>query len=367
MVDVPARSAPRAASTVRALVLRHPCRARPRGDRRGHPPGGRGRGDRRAGRARLRGRPRRSGVHRVEQRLARRRPRPRRRARRQARRAGRGRALAAARSAALVAVVLRGRPLAAARRRCPGLLLLVLVASGWAYNAGLKRTAMSVVPYVTGFGALPAGVVAAAPGHTRGPVVAGHRGRRARGRGAPGQRGAGHRGRPRHRRARAAAPARRGAVGRHRRPAAGRRLPGAGAGPGRPADAAVWDRRPRRRRPRRRRGRPGRQPPVPPAGLPGGHAADRARRRSCCSPVARRSPDYGGSVPRRRSCSTTASRSSSRSSPLQRLRACRWLPASRSRLRSQEGPVAGGVRAGVVAEPLPRVVRGSRRSSRSSG
>jgi 4-hydroxybenzoate polyprenyltransferase len=45
----------------------------------------------------------------------------------------------------------------------PGLLLLVLVASGWAYNAGLKRTAASVVPYVTGFGALPAGVVAAAP------------------------------------------------------------------------------------------------------------------------------------------------------------------------------------------------------------
>jgi 4-hydroxybenzoate polyprenyltransferase len=46
----------------------------------------------------------------------------------------------------------------------PGLLLLVLVASGWAYNAGLKRTTVSVVPYVTGFGALPAGVVAAAPG-----------------------------------------------------------------------------------------------------------------------------------------------------------------------------------------------------------
>ena len=46
----------------------------------------------------------------------------------------------------------------------PGLLLLVLVASGWAYNGGLKRTAVSVLPYVTGFGALPAGVVAAAPG-----------------------------------------------------------------------------------------------------------------------------------------------------------------------------------------------------------
>ncbi len=46
----------------------------------------------------------------------------------------------------------------------PGLLLLALVASGWAYNVGLKRTALSPLPYVTGFGALPAGVVAAAPG-----------------------------------------------------------------------------------------------------------------------------------------------------------------------------------------------------------
>jgi 4-hydroxybenzoate polyprenyltransferase len=46
----------------------------------------------------------------------------------------------------------------------PGLLLLALVASGWAYNAGLKRTLASVVGYVVGFGALPAGVVAAAPG-----------------------------------------------------------------------------------------------------------------------------------------------------------------------------------------------------------
>jgi 4-hydroxybenzoate polyprenyltransferase len=51
----------------------------------------------------------------------------------------------------------------------PGLLLLVLVASGWAYNAGLKRTAVSVLPYVTGFGALPAGVVAAASGASGAP------------------------------------------------------------------------------------------------------------------------------------------------------------------------------------------------------
>ena len=46
----------------------------------------------------------------------------------------------------------------------PGLLLLALVGSGWAYNAGLKRTPASVVGYAVGFGALPAGVVAAAPG-----------------------------------------------------------------------------------------------------------------------------------------------------------------------------------------------------------
>jgi 4-hydroxybenzoate polyprenyltransferase len=51
----------------------------------------------------------------------------------------------------------------------PGLLLLVLVASGWAYNAGLKRTAASALPYLTGFGALPAGVVAAAPGTPAAP------------------------------------------------------------------------------------------------------------------------------------------------------------------------------------------------------
>jgi 4-hydroxybenzoate polyprenyltransferase len=51
----------------------------------------------------------------------------------------------------------------------PGLLLLALVASGWAYNAGLKRTPASIVPYVVGFGLLPAGVVAAAPGTPAAP------------------------------------------------------------------------------------------------------------------------------------------------------------------------------------------------------
>ncbi|TYP84814.1 UbiA family prenyltransferase [Blastococcus xanthinilyticus] len=51
----------------------------------------------------------------------------------------------------------------------PGLLLLLLVASGWAYNAGLKRTVWSGAGYVVGFGALPAGVVAAAPGDAAAP------------------------------------------------------------------------------------------------------------------------------------------------------------------------------------------------------
>ncbi|MDQ1662189.1 MAG: hypothetical protein QOJ68_2169, partial [Blastococcus sp.] len=51
----------------------------------------------------------------------------------------------------------------------PGGLLLVLVGSGWAYNAGLKRTVVSGLPYLTGFGALPAGVVAAAPGTPAAP------------------------------------------------------------------------------------------------------------------------------------------------------------------------------------------------------
>jgi 4-hydroxybenzoate polyprenyltransferase len=72
------------------------------------------------------------------------------------------------RSAALVAASL-AVVLSLLLGTVPGLLLLVLVASGWAYNAGLKRTAASAVPYVTGFGALPAGVVAAAPGMPMAP------------------------------------------------------------------------------------------------------------------------------------------------------------------------------------------------------
>ncbi|WP_307802956.1 UbiA family prenyltransferase [Frigoribacterium sp. PvP032] len=45
-----------------------------------------------------------------------------------------------------------------------GVAHLVFLVSGWAYNLGLKRTAWSVVPFVVGFGALPAVVtLAAAP------------------------------------------------------------------------------------------------------------------------------------------------------------------------------------------------------------
>ena len=45
-----------------------------------------------------------------------------------------------------------------------GVAHLVFLASGWAYNLGLKRTAWSAVPFVVGFGALPAVVtLAAAP------------------------------------------------------------------------------------------------------------------------------------------------------------------------------------------------------------
>jgi 4-hydroxybenzoate polyprenyltransferase len=67
------------------------------------------------------------------------------------------------RTAALVALAL-AVVLSSLLGLVPGLLLLTLVGSGWAYNAGLKRTAASGIPYAVGFGALPAGVVAAAAG-----------------------------------------------------------------------------------------------------------------------------------------------------------------------------------------------------------
>ncbi|MEI4273491.1 UbiA family prenyltransferase [Klenkia sp. LSe6-5] len=67
------------------------------------------------------------------------------------------------RAAALTAVVL-AVVTSLALGPAPGVLLLGVVAGGWAYNAGLKRTAASLLPYLVAFGLLPAGVVAAAPG-----------------------------------------------------------------------------------------------------------------------------------------------------------------------------------------------------------
>jgi len=46
----------------------------------------------------------------------------------------------------------------------PGAAHLVLVASGWAYDLGLKRTAASVLPFVVSFGLLPAFVCLSLPG-----------------------------------------------------------------------------------------------------------------------------------------------------------------------------------------------------------
>jgi 4-hydroxybenzoate polyprenyltransferase len=66
-------------------------------------------------------------------------------------------AAAAALLATIVLSVLLGRFAAGAA--------LTLVASGWAYNVGLKATVFSGVPYLVGFGALPAVPYLALPGH----------------------------------------------------------------------------------------------------------------------------------------------------------------------------------------------------------
>ena len=209
-----------------------------------------------ADRPALRRRPRRSGVHRLEQRLARRRPGPGRRAGRQAGRPGgrdRPPAAVAALSAALLAVVL-----SLLLGVVPGLLLLVLVASGWAYNAGLKRTAASVVPYVDRLRG------AAGRRRRRGArdadraLVAGGRRRRARRGGAPGQRRPRPGGRPGDRGAGSAAPTRRTRLGLvAARPAAGGRLGRPRARSGRATDdGGVGG--PGAGRPGRRRGRGGR-------------------------------------------------------------------------------------------------------------
>lgn len=46
-----------------------------------------------------------------------------------------------------------------------GLIQLATVAAGWAYNLGLKRTLWSVVPFIPGFGLIPAFVTLGLPGH----------------------------------------------------------------------------------------------------------------------------------------------------------------------------------------------------------
>jgi 4-hydroxybenzoate polyprenyltransferase len=73
----------------------------------------------------------------------------------------------AARAALVTAV-----PLSLALGAVPGLLALAVVAGGWAYDLGLKRTAVSPLPYAVAFGALPAASVTAAGGTPRPALVA---------------------------------------------------------------------------------------------------------------------------------------------------------------------------------------------------
>lgn len=56
-------------------------------------------------------------------------------------------------------------PLSLALGAVPGMLHLLLVASGWAYDLGLKRTVVSPLPYLVAFAALPlvAGTAAGGP------------------------------------------------------------------------------------------------------------------------------------------------------------------------------------------------------------
>ena len=224
------------------------------------------------------GRPRRSGVHRLEQRLARRRPRPGRGAAGQARRPGR-------RTPGSCARRRWSRRRSPSSCRCcsgvvPGLLLLVLVASGWAYNAGPQaHRGVRRCRYVVGL-----------------RRTAGRRGRRgARARPSP-------RGGWSPPAARSAPPrtwptsppisrttwppgcaaCRTGWAPRVSAVAGALLLGGASLvlvlGPGRlrRRRRAGW---PALARPRRRGRRAGRHRAVPPARLPGGDAADRARRR----------------------------------------------------------------------------------------
>ncbi|CAA9280032.1 MAG: Similar to 1,4-dihydroxy-2-naphthoate octaprenyltransferase, partial [uncultured Blastococcus sp.] len=254
---------------------RHPSRAGRRRHHRGHPPRGRGWGAGRADRARLCGRPRRSGVHRMEQRLAGRRPRPGRRAGRQTHRPGGGPARPAA---------LRGP-----RRRCPGRRPVARAgdrAGSAAARPGRQRLGLQRRPEAhrgvrrplrDRFRCLAGRCGGGGPRDTDRAVVAGHRRGCARGGRPPGQRRARPRGRPGDRCARPAAPPRRHRLGGHGGAAAGRRLAGAGAGARRSVDRGrLGVPCPGRSDRGRRRARG--DGAVPPAGVPGGHAPDRPRR-----------------------------------------------------------------------------------------
>jgi 4-hydroxybenzoate polyprenyltransferase len=46
-----------------------------------------------------------------------------------------------------------------------GIINLVMMAAGWAYNAGLKSTLASGLTYIVGFGLIPAFAASTAPGH----------------------------------------------------------------------------------------------------------------------------------------------------------------------------------------------------------
>ena len=56
-------------------------------------------------------------------------------------------------------------PLSFANGWRAGLVHLLMVAGGWAYNLGLKRTVFSFVPYAVSFGALPAFLALGLDGH----------------------------------------------------------------------------------------------------------------------------------------------------------------------------------------------------------
>jgi 4-hydroxybenzoate polyprenyltransferase len=79
--------------------------------------------------------------------------------------------VAAVRTAALTALVLCV-PLSLAMGLGAGLLHLAAVAAAWSYNARLKATALSFLPYALAFGAVPSIVVLALPGAAVAPAWA---------------------------------------------------------------------------------------------------------------------------------------------------------------------------------------------------